>query len=166
MNRIARIVFTGILAGLTFFIVGNIIELSTSVFIPSPETGIKMGVAVSIFLTFLFDIIAGLLITFAYGIVCTGLGSNRVVKGLSFAAVLFFVSAVPRAAEAYLSVSVPNATIASWFVGWAIEGVFGAFIIALSYPEKKPTVATDATGAKTPGEKPARPPGSTENGPS
>lgn len=141
MNRIARIVFTGLIAGLAIFIVGNVVEILSSFIIRAPETTGKLDLASTILLTFLFDLIAGLFITFAYGIVKNGLAANRVFRALTFAGVLVLVNVLPRAADAYVGVPIDNAVVASWLVSWILEAVLAAFLIVLLYPGKKKPAA-------------------------
>jgi hypothetical protein len=137
MNRVARIVFTGILIGIGVFIIGNLTELLTSYIIRAPETAPKMGPAISIFLTFLFDLVVGLLITVAYGILRSGLPANRILRALTFAVVLIFVNAVPRAADAYIGIPIPNTVVAVRLAGWVAEAFLAAFLVTLIYPGKK-----------------------------
>jgi len=136
MNRIARIVFTGIIVGLVIFIVGNVVEELSWFIVRAPKTPGKLDLAATILLTFLFDIIAGLLMTSAYGIVKKGLAANRVFRALTFAGVLVLVNALPRAADAYLYVPINNAVVATWLVSRVLEAALAAFIIVLLYPRK------------------------------
>jgi hypothetical protein len=137
MNRVARIVFTGIIAGLVIFIVGNATEIILSFFTRTPETTGKLDLVTTILVTFLVDLIAGLFITFTYGIVKNGLTANRVLRALSFALVLFLINVFPRAAEAYIGIPIANTAIVSLFAGWVVEAILVSFVIVLLYPERK-----------------------------
>ncbi|UCE27673.1 MAG: hypothetical protein JSW52_02670 [Candidatus Coatesbacteria bacterium] len=158
MNRIARIVFTGLIAGLAVFVVGNVVEVLSSFVVHAPETTGKLDLAATILLTFLFDIIAGLLITFAYGIVKNGLAANPVFRALTFAGVLVLVNALPRAADAYVGVPADNAVIATWLASWILEAVLAAFIVILMYPREKklkpPKGKKPEPGPGAPGDEP------------
>jgi len=143
MNRIARIVFTGLIAGLVIFVAGNVVDVLSSFIIRAPETTGKLDLAATILLTFLFDLIAGLLITFAYGIVKNGLPANRIFRALTYAGVLILVNTLPRAADAYVGVPIDNAVVVSWLVSWILEAVLAASLIILLYPDgKKPSKGT------------------------
>jgi hypothetical protein len=139
MNRIARIIFTGVIAGLVLFVVGNATEILLSFFLRVPETTGKLDLAATILVTFLLDLIIGLLITFAYGIIKNGLAANRVFRVFSLALVLILINAFPRAADAYIAVPIPNTAIVSWFAGWILEAVLVSFAIVMLYPMKKKT---------------------------
>jgi hypothetical protein len=137
MNRVARIIFTGLIAGLVIFVAGNVVDVLSSFIIRAPVTTGKLDLAATILLTFLFDLIAGLLITLAYGIVKNGLPANRVFGALIYAGVLILVNALPRAADAYVGVPIDNVVLLSWLVSWTLEAVLAAFLIVLLYPGGK-----------------------------
>lgn len=149
MNRVARVVFTGVLAGLAIFIIGNVADITGSFFLKAADTAGKTDVAATVLLTFLFDILIGFFITVAYGIVRRGLPANRVFGAISFAAVLVLAGALPRTADAFLWVKIPNAALSVWLAGWIIEAAVASFVIVLLYPTKgKPAQAETAEPAK------------------
>jgi hypothetical protein len=137
MEKLGRILLTGVVAGLALSILGTVTHLLVTPLTVDVEYVFKEQGFEIVLLGFFFDLAVGFFYVLAFAIFRGACPKQFWKKFVFFWLLLLLIGVVPRAADVYRYFKFSNLLVLAWLVAWALEALVVTAIVVILYPKAK-----------------------------
>lgn len=137
MEKLGRILLTGVVAGLALSIMGTVTHLLVTPLTVDVERVFRDQGFEIVLLGFFFDLAIGFFYVLAFAIFRGACPKRFWTKLVFFWLLLLLIGVVPRAADVYRYFRFPDLLVLAWLVAWAVEALVVTALVVILFPKDK-----------------------------